>query len=527
MDIHLIGGALYSYWPVDYSKPIDKPGDWARSVAGVREVAKVAEDCGVDYCLEVLNRFENHMLNTAEEAVSFVEEVGSPSVKVMLDTFHMNIEEDSIGGAIRKAGARLGHLHTGECNRKVPGKGRIPWAEVGGALRDIGYQGSVVMEPFVTMGGKVGSDIRYGTTSASARTKASWTATRGTPSCSPATCWEPESRGRRRSKGAIDMRIVLSVDIGTSKVAAVAFDCLAGKSIAAASRPNATDVMGLPPGLHEQDPRAVYELCLELLGGLLGYGKFAPAEVAAIAFSGQMHGVLLASRDLEPLTKLMTWRDRRASGLVSSIDRATWPVGRTGCYLHPGYGGATLAALAMEGLIPTGTVALDMADFVAAKLTGIAAADPTMAASWGIMDLRRGEWDEELLSRLRIPREALPPIVTGSRPLGRLVVDLGLPLGVPVYPPVGDNQASYIGAAGLEGRLLLLNLGTGGQISIPSAVFEFRHEFETRPLPTGGYLMVGLASAAAGPTPSSRNSFVRPCANSPEWNSPTRTCTGS
>jgi D-psicose/D-tagatose/L-ribulose 3-epimerase len=160
MDIHLIGGALYSYWPVDYSKPIDKPGDWARSVAGVREVAKVAEDCGVDYCLEVLNRFENHMLNTAEEGVSFVEEVGSPSVKVMLDTFHMNIEEDSIGGAIRKAGARLGHLHTGECNRKVPGKGRIPWGEVGGALRDIGYKGSVVMEPFVTMGGKVGSDIK-------------------------------------------------------------------------------------------------------------------------------------------------------------------------------------------------------------------------------------------------------------------------------------------------------------------------------------------------------------------------------
>ena len=194
----------------------------------------------------------------------------------------------------------------------------------------------------------------------------------------------------------------------------------------------------------------------------------------------------------------MTWRDRRASGLVSSIDRATWPVGRTGCYLHPGYGGATLAALAMEGLIPTGTVALDMADFVAAKLTGIAAADPTMAASWGIMDLRRGEWDEELLSRLRIPREALPPIVTGSRPLGRLVVDLGLPLGVPVYPPVGDNQASYIGAAGLEGRLLLLNLGTGGQISIPSAVFEFRHEFETRPLPTGGYLMVGASLCGGG-----------------------------
>ena len=150
----------------------------------------------------------------------------------------------------------------------------------------------------------------------------------------------------------------------------------------------------------------------------------------------------------------------------------------------------------MEGLIPTGTVALDMADFVAAKLTGIAAADPTMAASWGIMDLRRGEWDELLLAYGF--RGAVPPIVTGSRPLGRLVVDLGLPLGVPVYPPVGDNQASYIGAAGLEGRLLLLNLGTGGQISIPSAVFEFRREFETRPLPTGGYFMVGASLCGGG-----------------------------
>jgi D-psicose/D-tagatose/L-ribulose 3-epimerase len=160
MDMRLIGGALYSYWPVDYSKPIDKPGDWARSVQSVREVAKVAEDCGVAYCLEVLNRFENYMINTAAEGLAFVEEVGSPSVKVMLDTFHMNIEEDSIGDAIRTAGSRLGHFHTGECNRKVPGRGRVPWAEVGRALRDIGYGGSVVMEPFVRMGGTIGSAIK-------------------------------------------------------------------------------------------------------------------------------------------------------------------------------------------------------------------------------------------------------------------------------------------------------------------------------------------------------------------------------
>ena len=85
---------------------------------------------------------------------------GGPNVKVMLDCFHMNIEEDSMGGAIRYAGDHLGHFHIGETNRKVPGKGRMPWDEMAQALRDIHYQGYVVMEPFVKMGGGVGSDIK-------------------------------------------------------------------------------------------------------------------------------------------------------------------------------------------------------------------------------------------------------------------------------------------------------------------------------------------------------------------------------
>jgi len=160
LDIHLLGGALYSYWPVSYDHVIDKRGDWERAVESMREIAKVAEDCGVELCLEALNRFENYLINTAQECVDFVRQVGHTNVKVMLDTFHMNIEEDSIGDAIRTAGPYLGHLHTGECNRKVPGKGRIPWKEISKALYDIGYNGSVVMEPFVRMGGVVGSDIR-------------------------------------------------------------------------------------------------------------------------------------------------------------------------------------------------------------------------------------------------------------------------------------------------------------------------------------------------------------------------------
>lgn len=160
MDIHKIGGGVYSYWPVDYSKPVDKAGDWANSVANVRTVGKMALDRGVDFNLEVLNRFEGYLINTAAEARKFVTEVDVPSVKIMLDTFHMNIEEDSMTEAIATAGDLLGHFHVGERNRKVPGKGNMPWYEIGTALKKAGYDKDIIMEPFVMMGGEVGADIK-------------------------------------------------------------------------------------------------------------------------------------------------------------------------------------------------------------------------------------------------------------------------------------------------------------------------------------------------------------------------------
>ncbi len=160
LDIHTLGGGIYSYWPVDYSRPIDKEGDWARSVGNVRKVGKIAGECGVDYCLEVLNRFEGYLLNTCAECRRFVEEVDVDAVKIMLDTFHMNIEEDSITEAILLAGDKLGHFHVGENNRRLPGKGGMPWYEIGMALRAIGYDKNVVMEPFVRSGGGVGTDIK-------------------------------------------------------------------------------------------------------------------------------------------------------------------------------------------------------------------------------------------------------------------------------------------------------------------------------------------------------------------------------
>ena len=161
LHIPFVAGALYSYWPVDYSKQIDKAGDRERSVKEMKKLAKMAADHGITLGMEVLNRFEGYLLNTAEEAVAYVRDVGEQNVKVMLDTFHMNIEEDSMTGAILTAGKYLGHVHAGEANRRPPRDGgRFDWREIGRALREIDYGGAVVMEPFVMSGGQVGSDIK-------------------------------------------------------------------------------------------------------------------------------------------------------------------------------------------------------------------------------------------------------------------------------------------------------------------------------------------------------------------------------
>jgi D-psicose/D-tagatose/L-ribulose 3-epimerase len=157
----VFGGINYSAWPGVLKEGIvDKRPHLERSMASVREVIKTAEAYGITYCAEVVNRFEQYLLNTAAEGVAFAKEIDSPNFKLLLDSFHMNIEEDSIGEAIVTAGDYLGHFHIGETNRKAPGKGRMPWDEIAGALKKINYQGRVVMEPFVKMGGEVGRDIR-------------------------------------------------------------------------------------------------------------------------------------------------------------------------------------------------------------------------------------------------------------------------------------------------------------------------------------------------------------------------------
>jgi D-psicose/D-tagatose/L-ribulose 3-epimerase len=130
--------------------PEERARDVDVLVSQLGQLAQHAADHGVTLCLEPLNRFETSFLNLTEQAIEIIDRVDHPACALMLDTFHMNIEERSPGDAIRAAGPRLKHVHACENDRGAPGTGSINWPAVAQALHDIDYDGPVVIESFTS-----------------------------------------------------------------------------------------------------------------------------------------------------------------------------------------------------------------------------------------------------------------------------------------------------------------------------------------------------------------------------------------
>lgn len=160
MNGNAVSGVAYEGWGAPDYIVDSKLAMLERSIDSMKKVIRTAEDFGITYSVEAVNRFESCLINTAEEALDYVDRVGSKNIGVLLDTYHMNIEENNLGDAIRLAGTKLTAVHTGDNNRRCPGRGHIDFDDVFQALSDIGYQNRIVSEPFVTMGGEVGRDIK-------------------------------------------------------------------------------------------------------------------------------------------------------------------------------------------------------------------------------------------------------------------------------------------------------------------------------------------------------------------------------
>ena len=160
-----IGGVLYSNWPTDYNKDMltkqIKYDRTQRSIECIRQVIPTAESYNIQINLEILNRFEDYIINTVEEGLDMIRQVDSDRCGLLLDVFHMNIEEDDMAAAIRSAKGHIGQFHVSEPNRQIPYHNtRINWPEIGQALKSADYDKTVTIEAVVAFDDAASYNLR-------------------------------------------------------------------------------------------------------------------------------------------------------------------------------------------------------------------------------------------------------------------------------------------------------------------------------------------------------------------------------
>jgi D-psicose/D-tagatose/L-ribulose 3-epimerase len=147
LDCPVLGGPVYSYvGRANAVPPAEYKRQWRAVVKNLKTVTRYAESLGKTVCLEPLNRFETDFINTFDQGLKMIRDVGSPALKLHLDTFHANIEEKHQDEAIRRAGKHLGHIHACGADRGTPGNDHIDWKRIAAALKAVGYQGDVAVE---------------------------------------------------------------------------------------------------------------------------------------------------------------------------------------------------------------------------------------------------------------------------------------------------------------------------------------------------------------------------------------------
>lgn len=146
---HVAGPMFSATGRAELLEPAERQARWRNAVESLGAVADYAAERGVRLAIEPLNRFETDMVNTVDQGLELCEDIGRKNVGLLVDTFHMNIEEKQIEAAVRRAADRIFHVQVSENDRGTPGSGHVPWGAFFGSLSDIGYSGQIVVESFL------------------------------------------------------------------------------------------------------------------------------------------------------------------------------------------------------------------------------------------------------------------------------------------------------------------------------------------------------------------------------------------
>ena len=285
----------------------------------------------------------------------------------------------------------------------------------------------------------------------------------------------------------------LGIDIGTSNVCGVLLDIGTGIITLKAVVPNKSKVnidpsLGLDPALISmQDPDELFRNVNEILASLTK--GIDLNNVVSIGLTGQMHGVVCFDANLRPTMPLVTWQDLRGNlPYKSGKTYAEYVTSATGHKVSTGYGSVTYFHDLTKGVVPEKTAGIaTIYDYVTMLLSGGTEniAHPSSAVSIGLFDIEKNCFDVKAIETLGLDPDKFPKIAGDYRVAGHF--DNGIPVSV----AIGDNQASFIGAVRDQSSSVLVNIGTGSQVSAVTDKTSFPEGIELRPFVDNKYLAVG------------------------------------
>ena len=290
---------------------------------------------------------------------------------------------------------------------------------------------------------------------------------------------------------------IMGIDIGTTTVSIVLIEKETGSLVAGKTVNHESFLPGKTPEERIQDAEKIWTVTLKKVQELIGIYGFP----AGIGFTGQMHGILYVDADGNAVSPLYTWQDGSGNIVLengkSSVELLKEKIQNTGI-LAAGYGLATHYYLQREGRIPETAVKMTtISDYIVMKFCGLTSPviGTDMAASWGCFDLEKREFRYEDLEKAGVNISYLPEVRKKHGLAGRTVSAAGkIPGGIPVMVSIGDNQASFLGSVRELNDTVLINVGTGSQVSFVSEKYVICQEnIELRPCKDDSYLLVGAS----------------------------------
>lgn len=232
-------------------------------------------------------------------------------------------------------------------------------------------------------------------------------------------------------------------------------------------------------------------------------------DVCCIGITGQMHGIVYVDEGGNALSPLYTWQDARGGQIYRENESYAAYLSRiSGYHAATGYGLVTHFYNLVNGLVPHNASKIcTIQDYIAMRLAGksIPVTDVTNAASLGIFNLKKKEFDLHAVQKAGIDPEILPHVINAGI-IGKMQNE------ILIFAPIGDNQASFFGATKGFFDKPLVNIGTGSQISVYVERYKEVALLETRPFPGGGWLLVG-ASLCGGKSYELLETFIRDSAS--------------